>query len=149
MDVIGITDTIIETSREKYRIKLEKKVNLPQWLALFLEKEEIVEIMTHDNKYYRGMIQKEKKKKKLNVLDDNFYKVAEITIKKADTKHKKKLIMSLRELIDLRVQKLMKFAMHETDITAPHHEKILYNRTRKEIKNWFTEMEGIFNGDRV
>ncbi len=147
MEVTGLTNTIIETGKKKYTIKSEKSIDLPRWLASFLEKEGIVEIITHDNKYYQRMIQEEKKKRDLHSLDSNFYDVAEMTIKKADTDYKRKLVLSLRELIELRMEKLMKLALQNGEIEAPHHEKILYNRIRKEINDWKKNIEEICNGD--
>jgi hypothetical protein len=149
MDVIGIKDITIETGKDSYKIKSEKDISIPSWLALFLEEEGIVKIKSYDNKYFQILILEEKKDKKLNLLDEDFYELAEITLEKADPQHRKKLAISLKELIDLRMRKLMQLAMQGAEIKIPHREKILYNKIREEIKNWFADTEGMFNGDRV
>jgi DNA replication initiation complex subunit (GINS family) len=118
-------------------------------LALFLEEEGIIEILTHDNKYYQRLIVEERKGKSLKQLPEDFYEVAEVTLKKTDPEYRKKLIVSLRELIELRMEKLMRHALQGTEVAVPHHEKILYNRVRKAIEDWITDLEGMINGDRV
>ena len=147
MDVIGLTDIIIETGTEKYRIQQENRIDLPDWLALLLDEEGIVKIAVHDNKYYRRTILAEKKESAMSPIEEDFYEIAAVTLKKADPVHRKKLAVSLRELIDLRVQKLMQLALHDAKISVPHREKILYSRVHKEVKNWIIELEEILNGD--
>jgi len=149
MEVAGIKDITIETGKDIYTIKSEKNIDIPEWLALFLEEEKIVKIKIYDNKYYQKIILGEKKNKKLSSLDDDFYEISEISLKKTDPKYRKKLAISLKELIDLRTRKLMQFAIQNAEIKIPHRERVLYNRIRNEITNWFADVEGIFDGDRV
>jgi len=149
MEVTGIKGITIETGKDIYTIKSEKNIDIPEWLALFLEEEGIVKIKIYDNKYYQRIILEEKKDKKLSSLDEDFYELAEISLKKTDHEYRKKLAISLKELIDLRTRKLMQFAIQNAEIKIPHRERVLYNRIRNEITNWFADVEGIFDGDRV
>jgi len=149
MEVTGIKDITIETGKDAYTIKPEKNIDMPEWLALFLEEEGIVKIKIYDNKYYQRIILEEKKDRKLSSLDEDFYELAEISLKKTDPKHRKKLVISLKELIDLRVRKLTQLAIQNAEIKIPHRERILYNRIKEDIKNWFADVEGMFDGDRV
>ena len=149
MEVTGIKDITIETGKDICTIKPEKNIDIPEWLALFLEEEKIVKIKIYDNKYYQRIILGEKKNKKLSSLDEDFYEISEISLKKTDPEYRKKLAISLKELIDLRTRKLMQFAIQNAEIKIPHKERILYNRIRNEIKNWFADVEGMFDGDRV
>lgn len=61
MEVTGIKDITIETGKDVYTIKSEKNIDMPEWLALFLEEEGIVKIKIYDNKYYQRIILEEKK----------------------------------------------------------------------------------------
>lgn len=149
MEVTGIKDITIETGKDVYTIKSEKNIDIPEWLALFLEEEGIVKIKIYDNKYYRRIILEEKKDKKLSSLDEDFYELAEISLKKTDSEYRKKLAISLKELIDLRTRKLTQLAIQNAEIKLPHRERVLYNRIRDEIKRWFAEVEGMFDGDRL
>jgi len=149
MEVTGIKDTTIETGKDVYIIKSGKDIDMPEWLALFLEEEGIIKIKIYDNKYYQRILIEEKKNKNLNTLNDDFYEISEITLKKTDLKYRKKLVISLKELIDLRARKLTQLAMQDAEIKIPHRERVLYNRIRDEIKRWFAEVEGMFDGDRL
>jgi len=149
MEVVGIRDLTVETGKETYSIKTGKNIDIPQWLAFFLEEEGVVKVKTYDNKYYQRLIIEERKNKKLASLDKNFYEISMITLKKAAPEQKRKIMVSLRQLIDLRLQKLMQLAIQDAEIEIPHMERILYNRVKEEIRNWFKDMEGIFDGDRL
>ena len=122
--VIPKKSQTIEMNSEEYILKEGNVTDLPKWLATLLDVE-CVPFKSSDIK----TILMEERNPKLSELPDNFYDRMEFSTDRETQK-------AFLQLLDVRLEKIVKLSCQSVEVELPHEEQVLYNKIKELVKEW-------------
>ena len=125
--VIPRRNQTIEMNGEEFTLKEGEVVELPKWLAEFLDVE-CVPLKSSDIKTIQ-MREIKERSPKLAELPPNFYDRMEFSTDRETQK-------AFLQLLDVRLEKIANLSCQFVEVNLPHEEQVLYNKMKELVKEW-------------
>lgn len=125
IQVIPRRNQTVDMDGEEYTLKEGEVTELPRWLAEILD----VECVPLKSSEIKRMLMEEERNPKLGELPSNFFDRMEFSTDREAQK-------AFLQLLDVRLEKIVKLSCQLVDLELPHEEQVLYNKMRALIQEW-------------